>query len=382
MDLSLLFYLFCDFYRFTLPKVRIGVSDLVDRRNAYLKAKQVTPCEDFNKKYREIVLPYWKQFDTRPSKGAFKLIWSDGRDPDPRYLPNDIWSKVITHYNNVYEYSNLADKSIQELFVTGLRYPDTLVKRVFGLFYTNDFQPLTEAEACERVRAEGSVIIKQSIDSFGGKGVRFVDVSGMSDEEILSTLCVNREDFIVQRLLKQHPTLSAINDSSINTIRLVTFFHKGEVHLLNAVLRIGGAGSRTDNITGGGYACPIHPDGTLYERAISREAGWATHHPSGVAFKDICVPNFTGIVDQVKAAAARIPYFKIVGWDIAVDENAQPVVIEFNVRPEQNQKSCGPSFGDLTDEVLAEALKKERIRLTERGKFGYYMSHPKERQRR
>ena len=50
------------------------------------------------------------------------------------------------------------------------------------------------------------------------------------------------------------------------------------------------------------------------------------------------------------------PLVRIVGWDIAVDEEGDPVFIEFNCNPGQNQMTYGPTFGDYTDEVLEEVF--------------------------
>ena len=40
-----------------------------------------------------------------------------------------------------------------------------------------------------------------------------------------------------------------------------------------------------------------------------------------------------------------------------MDKTGDPVLIEFNVHvPGQNQEICGPTFADLTEEVLAEVF--------------------------
>jgi D-alanine-D-alanine ligase-like ATP-grasp enzyme len=47
-------------------------------------------------------------------------------------------------------------------------------------------------------------------------------------------------------------------------------------------------------------------------------------------------------------------HFKLIGWDMAVDENNEPVFIEYNTFPGANQLTNGPAFGDLTEKVLEE----------------------------
>ena len=56
------------------------------------------------------------------------------------------------------------------------------------------------------------------------------------------------------------------------------------------------------------------------------------------------------------AIDAMLPYFDIIGWDFAVDENGEPVCIEYNVMPEPNQISCGPTFGELSEEVFKDVF--------------------------
>ena len=52
-----------------------------------------------------------------------------------------------------------------------------------------------------------------------------------------------------------------------------------------------------------------------------------------------------------------LPHFSIIGWDFAVDAKGNPVLVEFNVTPAQNEiGSKRPSFGDLTDEVLEDVF--------------------------
>ena len=43
---------------------------------------------------------------------------------------------------------------------------------------------------------------------------------------------------------------------------------------------------------------------------------------------------------------------------MSVDTQGDPVLIEYNTCPGQNQISCGPTFGELTDRVLDEFFNK------------------------
>lgn len=349
-----------DFFEFTVPKIKVKWSVVQERRRMSINAKNAVVAPDFRKKYKSLVLPYWKKYGVKPSKKAFKVLCSDGNEMDPRYIPNDIWfNQVICHFNHIYGYLNLGDKSIQPLFIPDIKKPEVVFKYVFGVYYDENFNHLDESEACRRLREAGKVVVKQSHISSGGEGVRFIDANDMTDEELLKFLKSIKEDFIVQKMLRQHKVLSDINSSSVNTIRIVTLFYKGEVHILSAVLRMGSGGSQVDNVTQGGFACKVHNDGRLDKYAISRKYKWNAVHPGGTVFEEVVIPDYHKIIEAVKNAAKKIPFFKIIGWDIAIDEDGNPVVIEYNTRPEQNQMTCGPTFGDLTDDILDEVFLKK-----------------------
>ena len=61
---------------------------------------------------------------------------------------------------------------------------------------------------------------------------------------------------------------------------------------------------------------------------------------------------------------ASVPYTlirksRLISWDLAIDENAQPLLIEGNLtfgELDFHQMCNGPIFGDLTEEVLKDVF--------------------------
>ena len=127
------------------------------------------------------------------------------------------------------------------------------------------------------------------------------------------------------------------------------------------ILRIGGGGARVDNIGAGGYSCAINPDGSLSKRAVNRKSEWVESNQDGLRFETVTVPNYAEAVALVKKMHTSLPHFKIVGWDIGISKDGEPTLIEFNSNPGQNQYSCGPTFGDLTDRVLEDVFIKKSL---------------------
>ena len=86
-----------------------------------------------------------------------------------------------------------------------------------------------------------------------------------------------------------------------------------------------------------------------------------TESKSGLHFGGAVVPCYDKVRETALELAKKTPYHHYVAWDFAVDETGDPVLIEYNVHvPGQNQETSGPTFGDITDEVLAEVYGRRK----------------------
>lgn len=302
------------------------------------------------------VRSFWAKYRKYPKMMWFKM-YSDGKDKlDPRYIPLSMWyTEVLPYFNNTTMGRAYVDKCAYDVIYKNLKMPKTIVKNVAGRFYGENQELITENEALERCLKQDSFIAKCATGSFGGHGIVVLIENEINRESVATVFNQLKKNFVVQELVKQHATLKAINASSLNTLRVMSFFFKGEVHILSAQLRMGSAAARVDNYSSGGFACNIQPDGRLSERAVSRD-GWATVHPNGMTFKDIVVPSYERVIEIIIEEHKKIPYMNIIGWDFGIDECGEPVFIEMNEGPQDNQNGSGPTFGDMTEEVLDDVF--------------------------
>ncbi len=318
-----------------------------------------------HKEFRETVLQYWKKYGKKPKKYWYD-IYCNGKDAyDPRFVPDSMWySDILPYFNNLIMRRAYADKGMYSRLLTDVRKPETIVKNIAGYFYDGDGDRLiTREEAAALCASEEHLIFKPSLDSAGGHGISFFDRDDENSPGVEQLFDEFGTNFVAQRLVRQHPDLARINATSLNTVRVMTFHFKGEVHVLSCQLRMGGGGARIDNITAGGCACAIKPDGWLYEKSVTRKSEWTDTHSSGIKFKDIRVPSFDEIIKTAKRLHCELPYYNIIGWDFAVDEEGVPVFMEFNIMPEQNQiGSAKPAFGDLSEEVFEEVFIRKSLK--------------------
>lgn len=309
------------------------------------------------------VLEYWKPYGIKPARIWYDL-YCDGMDAyDPRFIPDPIWfQRIVPYFNNMSKAPAYNDKGIYNKILKGIEKPDTIVKNMEGYYYDGDDSRLiTRAEAEKLCALEDHLIIKPS-GGYKGQGIMFFDRGAADGKSISQIFDTMKCGFVVQRIVKQHADLARLNPDSLNTVRVISFHFKGEVHILSAQLRIGGAGSRVDNVSAGGSACAIKPDGWLHEKSVTRKSTWTDETPNGIKLKDVCIPNYDGIIKAIKNLHRQLPYYDIVGWDFAVREDGTPVFIEFNTKPGQNQiGGREPTFGDLSDDVFEEVFIKKTL---------------------
>lgn len=326
-------------------------------RGAKRRVRSMPDSKKFQKEYRQEILPYWKQFGHKPSKVWYQLWCAKTGVADPRYIPDSLWySHIVPYYSNTRFRRPFEDKCYHGVWFADCKRPQTVAMNIAGVFYDQDYKIISLEDALEKCIRHGRFLIKPSIDSGEGRLISFFDRGNATRENILAAFSEFKANFVIQEVISQHPQLSSLNPDSINTIRVISFLYQGEVRILSAILRVGSPGSRVDNFGAGGCSCRILDDGRLYHEAVNKKMQWSEISATGIQFQKVRVPAYDRIIEIIKKKHIQFGHFKLIGWDFGVDAEGEPVFIEFNVCPGQNQEDCGPTFGDLTEEVLKDVF--------------------------
>ncbi len=303
--------------------------------------------------FRSRVLPFWRRYGITPHKMWYDLYCSKDAAYDPRYIPEDIyWQKIYPALNQPAFRHAYTDKCFYGHLFPYLKQPRTIFKSSNNCFYNEAGQILSFGQAKALLESESSFVIKPAIYSGEGVDIFFYERKKHRDIDLQHLMHSYKTNYIVQEVAGQHRVLASIHPESLNTIRVISFLFQGEVHISSSILRMGVSGSRLDNVSTGGMACPIQPDGSLAPKALNRQSQWSATHPGGTVFREIKIPSYQHVLAAIRTAHQSIPHFRIIGWDFSVDEVGDPVFIEYNGAPGMNQVSCGPLFGDLTESVL------------------------------
>lgn len=331
---------------------------------AYARVKQVKRTlklmDGGNKKndlkYNNEYLDYWKSYGKKPSKIWLRLYSKDNEDFNPRYIPDDLWYREILPYFSNMEFRRpYEDKCFHDTLFSNVNRPKTIIKCVAGVYYDENNNIISKSLAINEIMSSKSAIIKPSIDSGQGRLIQFFDIHEDKIDSLEEKLSSVGQNFIVQEIVKQHIDMDSLNPNTLNTVRVITFLFKGEVHILSIIARMGSGSSKVDNVSAGGLQITVNPDGSFTKYASDKKRNKHIVHPdTKTVFEDFKVPSFDQIIKIAKENQKKLPHFKIVGWDFAIKQNGDPVFIEYNVCPGSNQMTGGPTFGDLTEDVLKE----------------------------
>ena len=119
---------------------------------------------------------------------------------------------------------------------------------------------------------------------------------------------------------------------------------------------MGGSGSFVDNLaSGGGVLVGLDDKGYLSKWGIDKTYNMVFCSPTGVVFDGTQIPNYDSIKNFAISLQRKMPFADLIGWDIAVNKDGRPIVIECNLdcgEIEAHQVFNGPVFGNRTDEVM------------------------------
>ncbi len=274
------------------------------------------------------------------------------------YVPENFYMCELVPRANLHSFQGAyGDKNLCDLLFPGENVVRSILKNINGYFFF-DGRPVTEEEAVSLCGNLNRVIIKPSRKS-EGRGVQaFSSTNGVTDLDGKSVADLFREygkDFLVQDCVKQHEALAALNPTSVNSMRILSYHSGMEVLIIYSVMRIGRNGAVVDNQSAGGICTAISNDGKLGKIAFG---GYSEDNilktDTGIVLEGYPVPSYDKAIGMVKRLHQRLPYFNLVGWDIAIQEDGEPVLIEFNTNPGLSQSAFKSGMGEYTERIIRE----------------------------
>lgn len=286
---------------------------------------------------------------------------SHSKEFNPRYISNELFAGYIEDYfNNLKLAPAFGDKNYFELYLNGFKIPKTYIHCVDGTFLNDKYEIINQDAVINILLANIPFVIKETISTSQGDGVKIVEKANL-DELTYLINNLKGKNYIFQEKIKQCDLLAQFNNSSVNVIRIFTYMLDNKIYTSNSKFRVGLGDSNVLGedvvnffIDSNGKLSTdgFDSNGLFYENLLYKMVG-----------HDVIIPNINQIKDLVMKAAQRIPHFKLIGWDIAIDEKYEPVIIEYNITslaPDFLQLNGIPFFADNTENVLEKVFVKKR----------------------
>ncbi len=311
-------------------------------------------------------LDRWKKYDDKLSPISYQ-IFSRYIGNDINIMPMEVLSGIVEPVLIPESYRDFySDKNSLDLLFHDLSRPQTLARNIEGLWYDKNYIPTTNPLGFIDSDAKPDRIILKPTRDCSGHGVklyvlkdrRYIDSEGNSlTLDYLSSQY--KSNFLIQNAIVQSPFMSQFNPSSVNTLRVATYrsVKTGQVHVINAIIRIGASGKNVDNAHSGGMFVGVDKTDGMVGKYVCDYLGHTGNRFNNVDFEHntFTIPEWENVCAFAKSVSERIIQHNLVALDIALDEMGNPVLIETNIGGFSGwlfQFTNGSVFGEFTDEVM------------------------------
>ncbi len=167
-----------------------------------------------------------------------------------------------------------------------------------------------------------------------GSGIFATDVeSGEDAKKLFDILLAKGGIWIVEERIVQDDRMAKWNESSVNTVRVLSFLNAEGFFIITPNLRTGRCGSVVDNAGAGGvFANVDYKTGLVESDGIDEKGKYYTAHPdSKVIFKGWQIPLWNELLKTVENIHKTVmPWHPYIGWDFALSKEKGWCVIEAN----------------------------------------------------
>lgn len=281
---------------------------------------------------------------------------------DARYISEDIFNAyVVRSLNMPANIVGYEHKGMYGMLFDGINQPKVLLIRINGSYYDDRYNLVSREESTRLLLSVESVFAKATIFSNQGKGVGFYKTSDLSLDQLEKRF---GDDFIVQKPVMQSQITKRFSKKSLNTFRISTMLINGKCSLCTILFRCGAGESMVDNGYAGNIIVGVEEDGQFHPYGFDKWFNKHEYSDTGISFSDCKIEKVKELVQfAINNHSKKLPLCGFVGWDLAIDENDNPLLIEVNLfQPGVFfEQLCveKPLFGERTEEVI-EWVKSHR----------------------
>lgn len=336
----------------------------------YLTNKKTKNLKHLTKEEKRRINLFWKkEFGKKIPLNEFKWYKSKFGYIDEKLIPDTVWHTYIEpFFCNVKLEKAFQDKNYFDTIIEPENCPKTIFRCINYQLLDKNYNLINNKDCIKLSNNFNEIIIKPSLESGGGRNIMFVSTNDLNEQKLEKIIKDYSGNFIVQQIIKQSSFTEKFNKTSINTFRVLSFLHNGEVTILSCFFRVGDKNSRLDNVSSGGFLIPVTSDGIIQKEYYTKNKQKDLEKNNKDNFEFISenkkIKDWEKIEKVIKKYHAKLAHFKIINWDICLDNNDTPIIIEYNLidsSVSSHQISKGPIFSDKTSIILNEIKNGEKL---------------------
>lgn len=337
------------------------------------------PTNDEKKKYREQYKALGCYVPLRPLK-IFSSYLKRNNIDSWRVVPESIICNFVSPILNPIAFRKVyEDKNIYGKLFECEALPKTILRKMGGIYMNENYNPISLSDKFLSCQLNGynKIIVKPTIETSSGRGVRLFKRGKDNKFYLINNfdICLSihyldkeyGNNFIIQECLEQSDFMAALNKDSVNTFRIGCYRSVNDnlPKILFVGIRMGIKGSYVDNTHAGGAKIRVNRDGSLANYAIEGFGDVVdSHNEINFKIQHLQVPNFNKIINFVKNLHLALPHMRLVAFDVMLDKNNEPKLIEYNISgfstwlPQWTGQNV---LGNYTDEIIKYcAMNKDK----------------------
>lgn len=237
------------------------------------------------------------------------------------------WISDLERYVYIYSMNDIKDA---QLFNNKAR-----TYEIFGTYYGREAISIRIPKDYDRFSdftEKHAIFVKKQVFEGCGRSIELVDIKniGMEKKAYFERLIASGEH-IIEEQIQAHDVISALNPSSVNTVRCITFRTRDGICIPFTFMKIGRNGAFVDNGGAGGLLVEIDPEtGEFTSDGFDEDMVCYEVHPdTRVRFKGYQLPEWDRVLALCKEISLLTPNVMCIGWDLTYSDKGW-IVVEGN----------------------------------------------------
>lgn len=283
-------------------------------------------------------------------------MWTEYGDLDFYDRTADNKASYITTFFNFKLYDAINEKEFREVFHEKILFLEKFKNFINRAWISTD--TLSDEKIKTFLRIYPNIVAKTSHGD-SGKEVEVINITPNDDLDMILEYIKSKKFNLIEEQIFNCDELMKLNPTSLNTLRIVTVKTGETVNILFTGIRVGGIGSKIDNISQGGRVARINREtGVIESHFYAKSSSYSVEDINDRATAiGIQIPRWTEVIEIVKKAALIVPQIGIVAWDVAIGAGGIEVV--------EGNESFGSVIMQLYYNQNEEGLKPLLLKILE-----------------